>query len=83
MPVDPHSITEVAQRLSTRLEATYRDIPNAEVEGVLVVATVKRGGSGKNHVIHFNTSDMPAYAARGLLAEVDDRLGGNLPGGRD
>ncbi len=82
MPVDPHSITEVAQRLSTRLEATYRDIPNAEVESVLVVAAVKRGGS-RDHVVHFNTSDMPTYAARGLLAEVDDRLGGNLPGARD
>jgi hypothetical protein len=82
MPVDPHTITEVAQRLSTRLEATYRDVPDAEVESVLVVAAVKRGDSG-GHVVHFNTSDMPAYAARGLLAEVDDRLGGNLPGARD
>ena len=82
MPVDPHTIPEVAQRLSTRLEATYRDIPDAEVESVLVVAAVKRGDSG-GHVVHFNTSDMPAYAARGLLAEVDDRLGGNLPGARD
>ena len=36
MPVDPHSITEVAELLSTRLEATYRDAPDAEVEGVLV-----------------------------------------------
>jgi hypothetical protein len=33
--------------------------------------------------VHFNTSEMPAYAARGLLAEVDDQLGGNLPGARD
>jgi hypothetical protein len=24
--------------------------------------------------VHFNTSEMPAYAARGLLAEVDDHL---------
>ncbi len=82
MPVDPHSITEVAELLSTRLEAAYRDAPDAEVEGVLVVAAVKRGGSG-GHVVHFNTSDMPAYAARGLLAEVDDLLGGNLPPARD
>ena len=82
MPVDPHSITEVAELLSTRLEAAYRDAPDAEVEGVLVVAAVKRGGS-RGHVVHFNTSDMPAYAARGLLAEVDDHLGGNLPGARD
>ena len=82
MPVDPHSITEVAELLSTRLEAAYRDAPDAEVEGVLVVAAVKRGGSG-GHVVHFNTSEMPAYAARGLLAEVDDLLGGNLPPARD
>ena len=82
MPVDAHTITEVAEMLSTRLEATYRDAPDAEVEGVLVVAAVKRGGS-RDHVVHFNTSDMPAYAARGLLAEVDDLLGGNLPGARD
>jgi hypothetical protein len=82
MPVDPHSITEVAELLSTRLEATYRDAPDAEVEGVLVVAAVKRGDSG-GHVVHFDTSEMPAYAARGLLAEVDDHLGGNLPGARD
>ena len=68
--------------LSTRLEATYRDAPDAEVEGVLVVAAVKRGDS-RGHVVHFNTSEMPAYAARGLLAEVDDHLGGNLPGARD
>ena len=82
MPVDPHIITEVAQRLSTRLEATYRDVPDAEVESVLVIAAVKRGGS-RDHVVHFHTSDMPAYAARGLLAEVEDHLGGNLPGARD
>jgi hypothetical protein len=82
MPVDPHTITEVAQQLSTRLEATYRDVPDAEVESVLVIAAVKRGGS-RDHVVHFNTSDMPAYAARGLLAEVEDHLGGNLPGARD
>jgi hypothetical protein len=82
MPVDPHSITEVAQRLSTRLEATYSDVPDAEVESVLVVVADKPGGAG-GHVVHFNTSDMPAYAARGLLAEVDDLLGGNLPGARD
>jgi hypothetical protein len=36
MPVDPHYIPEVAQQLSTRLEATYSDVPDAEVEGVLV-----------------------------------------------
>ena len=82
MPVDPHRITEVARRLSTRLEATYGDVSDAEVEGVLVVAAVKRGESGL-HVVHFDTSEMPAYAARGLLAEVDDHLGGNLPGARD
>ena len=82
MPVDPHRITEVARRLSTRLEATYGDVSDAEVEGVLVVAAVKRGESGR-HVVHFDTSEMPAYAARGLLAEVDDHLGGNLPGARD
>ena len=82
MPVDLQSITEVAQRLSTRLEATYSDVPDAEVESVLVVVAVKQGGSG-GHVVHFNTSDIPAYAARGLLAEVDDLLGGNLPGARD
>ena len=82
MPVDPHRITEVARRLLTRLEATYGDVPDAEVEGVLIVAAVKRGDSGR-HVMHFDTSEMPAYAARGLLAEVDDHLGGNLPGARD
>jgi hypothetical protein len=82
MPVDPHSRTEVAELLSTRLEATCRYAPDAEVEGVLVVAAVKRGDSG-GHVVHFDTSEMPAYAARGLLAEVDDHLGGNLPGARD
>ena len=82
MPVDPHRITEVARRLSTRLEATYGDVPDAEVEGVLVVAAVKRGESGR-HVVHFDTSEIPAYAARGLLAEVEDHLGGNLPGARD
>ena len=82
MPVDPHRIMEVTQRLSTRLEATYGDVSDAEVEGVLVVAAVKRGESGR-HVVHFDTSEMPAYAARGLLAEVDDHLGGNLPGARD
>ena len=52
MPVDPHSIMEVTQRLSTRLEATYGDVPDAEVEGVLVVAAVKRGESGR-HIVHF------------------------------
>ena len=82
MPVDPHRISEVARRLSTRLEATYGDVSDAEVEGVLVVAAVKRGESGR-HVVHFDTSEMPAYAARGLLAEVEDHLGGNLPGARD
>lgn len=82
MPVDPHRITEVARRLLTRLEATYGDVPDAEVEGVLIVAAVKRGDSGR-HIVHFDTSEMPAYAARGLLAEVDDHLGGNLPGARD
>ena len=82
MPVDPHRITEVARRLLTRLEATYGDVPDAEVEGVLIVAAVKRGDSGR-HLVHFDTSEMPAYAARGLLAEVDDHLGGNLPGARD
>jgi hypothetical protein len=82
MPVDPHGITEVAQRLSTRLQATYADAPDAELEGVLVVVAVKRGGSVR-HAVHFDTSEMPAYAARGLLAEVDDHLGGNLPGARD
>lgn len=82
MPLDPHSITEVARRLLTRLEATYGNIPDAEVESVLVVAAVKRGDSGE-HVVHFDTSEMPAYAARGLLAEVDDHLGGILPGARD
>ena len=46
MPVDPHRIMEVTQRLSTRLEATYGDVSDAEVEGVLVVAAVKRGESG-------------------------------------
>jgi hypothetical protein len=82
MPVDPRRITEVAELLSTRLESTYRDTPDAELESVLVVAAVKRGDSG-GHVVHFDTSEMPAYAARGLLAEVDDHLGGNLPGARD
>jgi hypothetical protein len=72
----------VAQRLSTRLQTTYADVPDAELEGVLVVAAVKRGGS-ERHAVHFDTSEMPAYAARGLLAEVDDHLGGNLPGARD
>jgi hypothetical protein len=33
--------------------------------------------------VQFDTSEMPAYAARGLLAEVDDHLGGKLPGARD
>ena len=82
MPVDPHRITEVARRLLTRLEVIYGDVPDAEVEGVLIVAAVKRGDSGR-HVVHFDTSEMPAYAARGLLAEVEDHLGGNLPGARD
>jgi hypothetical protein len=82
VPIDPYRITEVAEVLSRRLEGTYRDLLDAQVEGVLVVAAVKRGGSGE-HVVHFNTSEMPAYAARGLLAEVDDQLGGNLPGARD
>ena len=82
MPVDPHRISEVARRLLMRLEATYGDVPDVEVEGVLVVAAVKRGESGR-HVVHFDTSEMPAYAARGLLAEVEDHLGGNLPGARD
>ncbi len=82
MPVDSHGITELAQQLSSRLEAAYRDVPDAEAESVLVIAAVRRGGSG-DHVVRFNTSDMPAYAARGLLAEVDDHLGGNLPGARD
>ena len=82
MPIDPHRITDVARRLLTRLEATYGDVPDAEVEGVLIVAAVKRGDSGR-HFVHFDTSEMPAYAARGLLAEVDDHLGGNLPGARD
>ena len=82
MPVDPRYITEVAQLLSERLEATYGDAQNARLESVLVVAAVKREDSG-DHVVHFNTSDMPAYAARGLLAEVDDLLGGNLPPARD
>ncbi len=82
MPVDPRRITEVAELLSARLEATYRDTPDAELESVLVVAAVRQGDSG-GHVVHFNTSEMPAYAARGLLAEVDDHLGGNLPGARD
>ena len=82
MPLAPHRITVVARRLSTRLEATYGDVPDAEVESVLVVAAVKRGDAGRD-VVHFDTSEMPAYAARGLLAEVDDHLGGNLPGARD
>ena len=83
MPLDPHRITDVARRLSTRLEATYYgDVPDAEVESVLVVAAVKRGDAGRD-VVRFDTSEMPAYAARGLLAEVDDHLGGNLPGVRD
>ncbi|MDQ3922175.1 MAG: hypothetical protein M3248_07515 [Actinomycetota bacterium] len=69
MPIDPYRITEVAQVLSRRLGATYRNLPDAQVEGVFVVAAVKRGGSGE-HVVRFNTSEMPAYAARGLLAEV-------------
>jgi hypothetical protein len=46
MPVDPHRITEVAQRLSTRLEATYSDLPDAEVESVLVVAAGQARGFG-------------------------------------
>jgi len=82
MPVDPRNITEVAQLLSARLEATYREVPDAQLESVLVVAAVKREDLG-DHVVHFNTSEMPAYAARGLLAEVDDLLGGNLPPARD
>ena len=82
MTVDPRYITEVAQLLSERLEATYKDVQNARLESVLVVAAVKREDFG-DHVVHFNTSDMPAYAARGLLAEVDDVLGGNLPPARD
>jgi hypothetical protein len=82
MPVDPHRITEVARRLLTRLEVVYGDVPDAEVEGVLIGAAVKRGESGR-HIVHFDTSEMPAYAARGLLAEVEDHLGGNLPGARD
>ena len=82
MPVDPHRITEVARRLLTRLEATYGDVSDAEVESVLVVAAVKRGDAGRD-VVHLDTSEMPAYAARGLLDEVDDHLGGNLPGARD
>ena len=82
MPLDPHRITDVARRLLMRLEATYGDVPDAEVESVLVVAAVKRGDAGRG-VVHFDTSEMPAYAARGLLAEVDDHLGGNLPGARD
>ena len=82
MPVDPRRITEVARRLLTRLEATYGNLPDAEVESVLIVAAVKRGDS-VGHAVHFDTSEMPAYAVRGLLAEVDDHLGGNLPGARD
>lgn len=82
MTVDPRYITEVAQLLSERLEATYEDVQNARLESVLVVAAVKREDFG-DHVVHFDTSDMPAYAARGLLAEVDDVLGGNLPPARD
>ena len=82
MPVDPHRITDVARRLLTRLEATYGDVPDAELEGVLIVAAVKRGDSGR-HAVHFDTSEMPAHAAKGLLAEVDDHLGGKLPGARD
>jgi hypothetical protein len=31
MPLDRHSTTEVAQQLSTRIEATYNDVPDAEV----------------------------------------------------
>ena len=46
MPLDPHRITEVARRLLMRLEATYGDVPDAEVESVLVVVAVKQGGSG-------------------------------------
>jgi hypothetical protein len=64
----------------TRLEATYGSVPDAE--SVLIVAAVKRGDSG-GHAVHFDTCEMPAYAARGLLAEVDDHLGGNLPEARD
>ncbi len=82
MAIDPSRITEVAQLLSGRLENIYGNVSDAEVESVLVLAAVKRGDMGQ-HVVHFNTSDMPSYAARGLLAEVDDHLGGNLPGARD
>ncbi len=83
MPIEPSRISEVATRLSTRLEATYADAADAEVESVLVIAAVKRGSSGQA-VVHFNTSEgMSAYAARGLLVEVDDRLGGNLPAAMD
>jgi hypothetical protein len=83
MAIDLSRITEVAQLLSERLEATYADVADAEVEGVLVIAAVKREPSGEA-VVHFNTSEgMSAYAARGLLVEVDDHLGGNLPGARD
>ena len=81
--MDPSRISEVATRLSTRLEATYADAADAEVESVLAVAAVKPGSSAQA-VVHFNTNEgMSAYAARGLLAEVDDRLGGNLPGAMD
>jgi hypothetical protein len=51
MPVDPHRITEVARRLLMRLEATYGDLPDAEVESVLIVAALKRGDSGR-HLVH-------------------------------
>ncbi len=82
MPIDPGRITEVAQLLSGRLEDIYVNDADAEVESVLVTGAVKRGDMGQ-HVVHFNTSDMPPYAARGLLAEVDYSLGGNLPAARD
>ena len=82
MAIDPSSITEVAQLLSGRLENIYGNVADAEVESVLVIAAVKRGDM-RQHIVHFDTSDMPSYAARGLLAEVDDHLGGNLPGARD
>ena len=81
--MDPSRISEVASRLSTRLEATYADAADAEVESVLVIAAVKRGSSGQAGV-NFNTSEgMSAYAARALLVEVADRLGGNLPAAMD
>ena len=82
MAMDLSRITEVAQLLSGRLETIYGNVADAEVESVLVIAAVKRGDM-RQHIVHFDTSDMPSYAARGLLAEVDDHLGGNLPGARD